>query len=80
MQICTYLAVAIGFILNDAARRTFSAFHKGRIDIIFNFINGNINNRPLICTQLLAESDKVHLSCGHHGCEHLQLCKHLEPA
>lgn len=66
-----YLAVAIGFILNDTSRRTLSAFHEGGIDIIFNFIDGNINYCPLICAQLLAETDKVYLSCGHHGREHL---------
>lgn len=46
----TYLAMAIGFVLNYATRCKFSAFIKGNINGIFCFINGDIYNSPPIGT------------------------------
>lgn len=42
-----HLAMAIGFIFNDATRGTFSAFDQGGIDVLFDFIDGNVNDGPL---------------------------------
>lgn len=64
-NISTYLAMAIWFVLNDATRGTLSAFHQRCIDVIFNFVNRNIYDSPLLSTQLLAASNKVHFSCGN---------------
>nr|GMC49949.1 hypothetical protein Iba_chr01bCG12410 [Ipomoea batatas] len=46
----TDLAVAIGLIVDNAARGTLSAFDKRGINVVLYLVNRNVNNRPLIST------------------------------
>lgn len=75
----SYLAVAVWLILNNATRWAFSAFLKGCVNVVFNFVYRYINYCPLLITQLFAAPHKIHFSGGHHWSEHLQLSKHLQP-
>lgn len=73
----THLAMTIAFVLDDATWRAFPAFSNGGVGVIFDSVDGDVNNCPTIRAQLLALSNEVYFSCGNHRCKHLELCKHL---
>lgn len=66
-----YLAMPIRVVLDDAAGGAFSAFHERGVDVLFDFVDGDVDDGPAVGAQLLAVSDKVDLSGWHHWTQHL---------
>lgn len=77
-KLSLYLTVAIGFILDDATRRTFSTFLQRCIDVILKSIQRDVNDRPLIPAYLSAIPNEIHFSGRNHWSQHLNLRKHLQ--